>query len=143
MCLCRPSHGKIFFSVFNLFTNLRGILGLWDIFIFHSYCLGFTNFSRCFFLLQLVHSDLWDIFNLRNALVSQIFQDVFSCYKLKLYKIVTRNLNSTLICTFKISGFKSSTYLPGVNDTYFLHYGTLMMFAGMFEKGPYGHEQNI
>ena len=38
------------FSIFYLFPNLRGILVLWDIFILHSYCFGFTNFSRCLFL---------------------------------------------------------------------------------------------
>ena len=43
---------------------LRFISGLWDILILHSYCFGFTNFSRCLFLLQFVHSGLWDFFRL-------------------------------------------------------------------------------
>ena len=34
-------------------TNLCGNSGLWDIFILYLYCFGFTNFSRCLFLLQL------------------------------------------------------------------------------------------
>ena len=32
---------------------LCGTSGLWDIFIHHSYCFGFTNFYKCLFLLQL------------------------------------------------------------------------------------------
>ena len=33
-------------------SNLCKDLGPWDILILHSYCLSFTNFSRCLFLLQ-------------------------------------------------------------------------------------------
>ena len=35
------------------YPNLCGISGLCDIFNFYLYCFGFTNFSRCRFLLQL------------------------------------------------------------------------------------------
>ena len=45
------------FSCYNLKMSQRSECtiahsGLWDIFILHLYCFGFTNFSRCLFLLQ-------------------------------------------------------------------------------------------
>ena len=47
--LHKVCNSSIFFEQFtNIFTllilNLRGISGLWDIFILHSYCFGFMSF---------------------------------------------------------------------------------------------------
>ena len=92
---------------FRFRANLCGISGLWDIFILHSYCFGFTNFSRCLFLLHFedvpktwMYKLYIQVFETSSflpwnqwrsmgpALVSRIFFrcSIFNCYNISICK---------------------------------------------------------